>query len=264
MSASTNPFDLSGKSAIVTGGAMGIGFGIAKRLLDAGANVLIADVDGAAAEAAAKKLMAPNKKAGAIKADVTEEGVGDKIVNKCLELFGSVDILVNNAGIYPMSPVLQMTPEFFERVYRINLKGLVFISKAVAAKMVERKTGGKIINISSIDAFHPSMVGLAAYDTSKGGVLMFTKALALELASYGIAVNAIAPGGIATEGASRPMQGMTPEQTQQMMKGFISLIPLGRMGIPDDIGKVAVFLASSASDYMTGQTLIVDGGRLLR
>ena len=259
-----NPFDLNGKSAIVTGGAMGIGFGICKRFVQAGANVLLADVVGSAAEAAAEKLQGSRGKAFAIQADVSADDVGERIVSKCMELFGSVDILVNNAGIYPISPILQMTPDFFDKVYRINLKGLVFISRAAGAKMVERGKGGKIINISSIDAFHPTSVGLGAYDTSKGGVTMFTKSLALELAPHRITVNSIAPGGIATEGTSKPLAGMTEEQTNQMMKAFLARIPLARMGAPDDIGKVALFLASSASDYITGQTIIVDGGMLLQ
>jgi len=258
-----NPFDLSGKSVIVTGGAMGIGFGICKRFVQAGANVLIADVAGSSADAAVQKLAGSRGKAVAIQADVAADGVGERLVSKCMELFGSINVLVNNAGIYPISPILQMTPDFFDKVYKINLKGLVFLSKAAGAKMVERGKGGKIINISSIDAFHPTSVGLGAYDTSKGGVTMFTKALALELAPHGIMVNSIAPGGIATEGTSKPLAGMTEEQTNQMMKAFLSRIPLSRMGVPDDIGKVALFLASSASDYMTGQTLIVDGGMLL-
>jgi 2-deoxy-D-gluconate 3-dehydrogenase len=257
------PFDLTEKNAVVTGGAMGIGFGIAKRLFEAGANVLIADIDGAAAQAAAKKLVGGPGKAAAMQADIVEEGVGQKIVAKCVELFGSINILVNNAGIYPMSPVLQMTSDFLDRVYKINLKGLIFVSKAAAARMVEQGKGGKIINISSIDAFHPSMPGLTAYDASKGGVVMFTKGLALELAPYGIMVNSIAPGGIQTEGTSKPLAGMTKEQMDQAAKAFVAKIPLRRMGVPDDIGKVAVFLASSASDYMTGETVIVDGGMLL-
>ena len=260
---SKSVFDLMGKNAVVTGGAMGIGFGICKRFVDAGANVLVADLAGDAAEASVKKLDGSRGKAAAMQADVSAESTGEKIVGKCVDLFGSIDILVNNAGIYPMSPILQMTPEFFDKVYSINLKGLVFISKAAAAKMVAQGKGGKIINISSIDAFHPSYVGLGAYDTSKGGVTMFTRALALELGPKGITVNAIAPGGIATEGTSKPFAGVNEAQLQQMMKAFIARIPLGRMGVPDDIGKVALFLASPASDYMTGQTLIVDGGSLL-
>ncbi len=257
------PFDLAGKNAVVTGGAMGIGFGIAKRLIEAGANVLIADLDGNAAEGAAKKLADGPGKAAAMQADIAEEGIGERIVAKCVELFGSINILVNNAGIYPTSPVLQMTSDFLDKVYKINLRGLVFVSKAAAARMVEQGKGGKIINIASIDAFHPSMVGLAAYDASKGGVVMFTKSLALELGPHGITVNSIAPGGIQTEGASKPLAGMPEDQMNQLTKAFASRIPLRRMGVPDDIGKVAVFLASSASDYMTGETIIVDGGVLL-
>ena len=258
-----DPFDLSGKNAVVTGGAMGIGFGIAERFVKAGANVMIADLNGEVASTAAKKLRGSRGKSEAIEVDVGTLDAGDLIVTKCTEQFGSIDILVNDAGIYPVSTVLRMTPEFFDRVYSVNLRGLVFVSKAVALKMVEQKNGGKIIHISSIDAFHPSSVGLAAYDTTKGGVTMFTKSLALELAPYGIAVNSIAPGGIATEGSSKPLTGMSAEQTTQMMNAFLARIPFRRMGVPDDIAKVAVFLASSASDYITGQTIIVDGGMLL-
>ena len=257
------PFDLAGKNAVVTGSAMGIGFGIAKRLIEAGANMLIVDIDGGAAKTAAEKLVDSRGKAVSFQANVAEKGIGDKIVAKCVELFGSIDILVNNAGIYPTSPVLQMPRNFFDRVIEINLEGLIFISKAAAARMVEKGKGGKIINIASIDAFHPSTVGLAAYDASKAGVVMFTKALALELAPHGIMVNAIAPGGIATGGTSKPLKGMSEDQMNQMMKAFVARIAIGRMGTPDDIGKVAVFLASSASDYMTGHTVIVDGGMLL-
>lgn len=187
------------------------------------------------------------------------------MVATCVESFGSIDVLVNNAGIYPMAPMLQTTPELFDRVYRVNLRGLAFASRAAAARMIEQGGGGKIVNIASIDSFHPSMVGLAAYDASKGGTLMLTKALALELGPHGIHVNGIAPGGITTEGASRPLagSGMTEEQMRALTEEFISHIPLRRMGLPDDIAMVAVFLASSASDYMTGETVIVDGGRLL-
>ena len=206
--------------------------------------------------------MAPGR-AAAMQANVAEEDIRERIVAKCVELFGSINILVNNAGIYPISPVLQMTADFLDKVYKINLKGLVFISKAAAARMVEQGKGGKIINIASIDAFHPSSVGLAAYDASKGGVVMFTKSLALELGPHAITVNAIAPGGIQTEGASKSLVGMTEAQTKELLKAFAAKIPLRRMGTPDDIGKVAVFLSSSASDYMTGETVIVDGGVLL-
>jgi 2-deoxy-D-gluconate 3-dehydrogenase len=260
------PFDLTGKSAVVTGGAMGIGFGIAKRLVEAGANVLIADLDEAAAAKAAETLSNGAARVLAIHADVSQDDTGERIVARCVQGFGALDIFVNNAGIYPQVPMLEMRPELFDKVYRVNLRGTAFCAQAAARRMIAQGTGGKIVNIASIDAIHPSMVGLAAYDASKGGVQMFTKNFALELAPHGIQVNAIAPGGIATEGASRPLEGsgMTAEQMKAVTENFIKLkIPLGRMGVPDDIAKVAVFLASSASDYMTGETIVVDGGTLL-
>jgi 2-deoxy-D-gluconate 3-dehydrogenase len=258
------PFDLSGKNAVVTGGAMGIGHGIVTRFVEAGANVVVADLDREAATTVAEATTGRGK-AMATALDVSADGAGDAMVSACVEAFGSIDILVNNAGIYPMSPMLQTTEEQFDRVYRVNLRGLAFVSKAAAVRMIEQGGGGKIVNIASIDAFHPSMVGLAAYDASKGGVVMLTKALALEFAPHGIYVNAIAPGGIGTEGTAAPLKdsGMTDEQMRKMIEEFTTHIPLRRMGVPDDIAKAAVFLASPASDYVTGETILVDGGRLL-
>lgn len=262
----TFPFDLTGKNAVVTGGAMGIGLGIAESFVEAGANVLIADLDGDAARAAAEKLVQGPGKAAWIGADVSADRAGQAMVDECVRQFGSLDIFVNNAGIYPMVPALEMTPEMFDRVYRVNLKGLVFCSKAAASRMIEQGAGGRIVNIGSIDSFHPSAVGLAAYDSSKGAVLMFTKNLALELAPHRILVNMIAPGGIETPGATRPLQAgqMAPDQMEAMRKMFMQQIPLGRFGTPREIGNAAVFFASPASDYVTGTALVVDGGRLLK
>jgi len=256
---------LVGKVAIVTGGAMGIGFGIAKRFAEAGAKVLIADIDARQAQFAADNLSNLSDYVIAMQVDIAEEDAGKKIIAKCIEKFNAIDILVNNAGIFPQVPMLEMAPDLFDKVYRINLLGLAFTAKAAALKMIELGKGGKIINIASIDAFHPSMIGLAAYDASKGGVVMFTKSLALELGKHGINVNAIAPGTIQTEGTSKPLEGsnLTKEQMEKIMDDFTKRIPLGRMGTPDDIAKVAVFLASSYSDYITGETIIVDGGILL-
>jgi 2-dehydro-3-deoxy-D-gluconate 5-dehydrogenase len=254
------PFSLAGKNAIITGAAMGIGLGIAKRFVEAGAHVLVADIG--PVDPAVESLAAAGRAFG-VHLDVADETSGQMAVDRCVAEFGSVDILVNVAGVYPMTPVLEMKPEFFDRVIAINLRGLVFLSKAVALQMVKQGKGGKIVNVASIDSIHPSSIGLAAYDASKGGVLMFTKNFALEMAPHGVAVNAIAPGGITTEGTSKGLTGLTAEQSAAMMEKFTQLIPMGRFGEPDDIAKVAVFLASSAADYMTGELVVVDGGRLL-
>lgn len=257
---------LAGKKALITGGAMGIGFGIGKRFAAEGADVFLTDVDGDALRAAAEKLRGTGGRIVVARADVAEEGAGERMVKQCREELGDIDILVNNAGIFPISPVLRMPLDFFDRVIRVNLHGAVFFAKAAAAAMVEQGRGGRIINIASIDAFHPSMVGLAAYDASKGGLVMFTKSLALELGPHGITVNAIAPGSIATEGTARPLEGsgLSAEEMQRMMADFAARIPLGRVGVPDDIAKVAAFLASADADYITGETIVVDGGLLLK
>ncbi|MGH2754076.1 MAG: SDR family NAD(P)-dependent oxidoreductase [Actinomycetota bacterium] len=261
----STPFTLDGKNAVVTGGAMGIGLGIAGELVDAGANVLIVDVDGGAIGQVASDLEGRGTKVAFMAIDLAQDGAGEEVVARCIEELGSIDVLVNNAGIYPQVPMLEMTEEIFDRVYKLNLKALAFTSKAAAARMIEHGRGGAIINIGSIDSFHPSMIGLAAYDASKGGVLMFTKNLALELASQGIRVNMIAPGGIVTPGVSKPLQGsdMTPEQMEEITAAFTARIPMKRFGEPAEIGTAVVFLASDAASYVTGTSLVVDGGRLL-
>jgi 2-deoxy-D-gluconate 3-dehydrogenase len=260
------PFSLAGRHAIVTGAAMGIGFGIARRFVEAGADVLLVDLDQAVLQEAAQRLAGADGKAETLVVDVADDDAGERMVARCVAAFGSLDILVNNAGIFPRAPVLAMSAQFLDRVLRVNLRGLVLASKAAGRQLVTQGHGGAIINIASVDALHPSMVGLAAYDASKGGVLMFTRGLALELAPHGVRVNAIAPGGVRTEGTSRPLEGsgMTAEQAEQVQAEFVrAKVPLGRIGNPDDIATAAVFLASQASAYVTGALLVVDGGMLL-
>ncbi len=253
--------DLSSKTAIVTGGAVGIGYGIAYRLAEAGASVVIADMNKATADDAAAKLTALGWKAVAVTVDVSDAVQVAQLIETSVSTYGSVDILVNNAGIYPNIPVMQMQENDFERILSINLKGSFLCAKAAAGQMITQGKGGRIINITSIDALHPSMVGLAAYDSSKHGLWGFTKNLALELAPQKIWVNAVAPGGIATPGTGAG--GAISKEMEEMMKPFMAKIPMHSMGEPDDIGKAVLFLASDLSSYMTGSQIVVDGGALL-
>ncbi len=254
--------NLKNKAAIVTGGAKGIGYGIAYRLAEAGAKVLVADLDEETAQKTAKELTDKGWVAEAFKVDVSDEENVKAMVVACKDKFGVVDILVNNAGIYPPAPVAQMTKDQFQRVIDVNLRS-AFLTTKYASEVMKQKGNGKIINITSIDALHPSMVGLAHYDASKHGMWGFTKNSALELAEHKIWVNAIAPGGIATPGVAAMSQGATAEQMEASTKAFLAKIPMHRMGEPDEIGMVALFLASDMSSYMTGEQIVVDGGALL-
>lgn len=253
--------NLTGKVAIVTGGAKGIGYGISYRLAEAGAKVLIADLDEATAEQTAQELVGKGWTAEAVRTDVSSEEDVQRMVKTCDEKFGSVDILVNNAGIYPPAPLAQMTEADFEKVMHVNLRSVFLTTKHASEVMKAQGHGGSIINITSIDALHPSMIGLAHYDASKHGVWGFTKNSALELAEYKIWVNAIAPGGIQTPGVAAMQQG--GPANPEMIKAFMAKIPMHRMGEPDEIGMVALFLASDMSSYMTGEQIVVDGGALL-
>ena len=184
------------------------------------------------------------------------------MIASCKEQFGSVDVLVNNAGIYPPNPVAQMSEADFEKVMHVNLRS-VFLTTKHVAEVMKQQGGGKIINITSIDALHPSMIGLAHYDASKHGVWGFTKNSALELAEHNIWINAIAPGGVITPGVAAMNQGATAEQSAASTAAFMANIPMHRMGEADEIGMVALFLASDMSSYMTGSQIVVDGGALL-
>ncbi len=266
MEKSRDFLNLKGKVAIVTGGGIGIGQGISYRLAEAGATVVIADRTEKEGIDAAKEITKRGWKAVAIQTDVSDEKSVQKLVKEVAKRLGRIDILVNNAGIYPSIPLLQMKLEDFEAVLNVNLKGVFLCTRYVADHMIKQKAGGKIINITSIDALHPSSVGLAHYDASKHGVWGFTKNIALELAPYKIWVNAIAPGGVLTPGVQKLQRSMPVPggiDMEKMMKAFLARIPMGRMGEPDDIGKVALFLASDMSSYMTGSQIVVDGGALL-
>jgi len=255
-------FNLSGKTAVVTGGAMGIGNGIVKRLYEAGANVVIADIDKKVGEGKVKELSGNKNQVIFVKTDVSSEKDVKNLIDKTIKKFGKLDIFVNNAGIFPNKLVLDMDLALWEKIQAVNLRG-VFLCCREAGKVMLKSKGGNIINIASIDALHPSMPGLASYDASKHGVWGFTKNFALEVAEKGIRVNAIAPGGISTEGVQKMNSGSAGANQAEMIKQFTQKIPLGRFGEPDEIALAVLFLASDASSYMTGEMMVVDGGFLL-
>lgn len=258
---------LENKVAIVTGGAVGIGQGIAERLHEAGAKVVIADMNQQNADLEASKLNELRADSAlSVATDVSSKTDVDNLLSKTVEKFGKVDILVNNAGIFPSQPLDVMEEADFMKVIDVNLRGVFLTTKAVSKQMIAQGQGGRIINVTSIDALHPSMVGLAHYDSSKHGVWGFTKNVAIELAENKIWVNAIAPGGISTPGAAAmqdPSKLPAGVNMKAITDAFLAKIPMHRMGEADEIGKVALFLASDLSSYMTGSQIVVDGGALL-
>ncbi|MFA6017114.1 MAG: SDR family NAD(P)-dependent oxidoreductase [Patescibacteria group bacterium] len=255
---------LEGKTAIVTGGSLGIGYGISYRLAEAGANVVITSRNVEEVNKAVEELKQKGFKAAGVKTDVSKEEEVKNLVAESINFFGTIDILVNNAGIFPFVTVSQMKTEDFDRVIATNLRGVFLTTKYVGEQMIKQNKGGKIINITSIDAIHPSMVGLAHYDASKHGVWGFTKNVALELAAHKIWVNAVAPGGVMTHGVAVSQSQGKPVSLERNPEPPKMEVAMGRMGVPDDIGKVVLFLTSDMASYMTGSQIVVDGGYLLK
>lgn len=250
----TNPFDLSGKIAVVTGANTGIGQGIALALAAAGADVAL--VGRSAATETAEKVRALGRKAEIISADLSSIEPVQRVVDETIEKLGGLDILVNNAGIIRRADSVDFTEADWDAVMDTNLKSVFFLCQAAARHMIPNG-GGKVINIASMLTFQGG-IRVPSYTASKSGVGGLTKLLANEWASKGITVNAIAPGYIATNNTDALQKDET--RNRQIMER----IPAGRWGDPADLGGAAVFLASSASDYVQGHILAVDGGWLAR
>lgn len=252
--------NLTNKRAVVTGGAMGIGFAISYRLAEAGASIVIIDVDSERAEKASEELRSNGYEARFIQADVSKEKEVRDTVNTIVEDVGGIDILVNNAGIYPYIPFAKITGDDIDKVLSVNLKGTLLCSREVSSNMIQQRQGGCIVNIASISSSRPVSKGFSIYDASKGGVHSLTKSMALELGQHSIRVNAIAPGSIMTEGMLSQGKGLQPSEWKAELKKFMASTVLGRLGRADDIGRVALFLASDLASYVTGTLIVVDGG----
>ncbi len=243
-------FSLNGKTALVTGAARGIGLGITGSLLACGASVMLVDADGRECAKATASLARKGRVAWAA-CDVTKRDEVVKAIAECESKLGPIDILVNNAGVYPFKPLLALTDEDWDHVLDVNLKGVFHFTQEAAKRMAARKAEGRIVSMTSIAAIQ-GYAGLAHYCASKGGIVAFTRAAALELAPR-ITVNAVAPGGVLTPGTSVMMADKKVLATQ------VAAIPIKRMGQPADIAAAVAYLCSNEASGITGQTIVVDG-----
>ncbi len=241
---------LKDKVAIVTGAGDGIGKGIALMFARSGAHVVIADRNGPVGEAAAAEINALGRKGLAIQTDVRKSDQVSTLMTRTVAELGGVDILVNNVGGSPRQEFLKNGETRWQKIVELNLMSMIYCTGAAVEAMIEKKRGGSIINISSIEGSRAAP-GFAVYSACKGGMDNFTKTAALEFAAHGIRVNCIAPDIIDTP-TTAGLRGHT--------KGLGRVVPLGRMGTPEEIGGVAVFLASDLASYVTGETIHVDGG----
>ncbi|MDD5722264.1 MAG: glucose 1-dehydrogenase [Syntrophales bacterium] len=252
-------FSLEGKVAVVTGGSRGIGRAIALGLAEAGADIVVTsrklpDLEGVAAEI--RKL---GRKATPIAAHIGKVGSIKTLVDSVIKEFGRIDILVNNAGCSPaMGMILENDERLWDTIMNLNLKGLYFISQIVA-RIMKEQGGGSIVNMASMDGYKPEpYVGI--YSISKAAVIMATKSMALELAPFNIRVNAIAPGPVTTKMLDSHWFHLPEEQAKAEKAEMAKHVPLGRIGEPDEMVGAIIYLASDASSYTTGETILIDGG----
>jgi 2-dehydro-3-deoxy-D-gluconate 5-dehydrogenase len=245
-----NAFDLTGKTAIVTGASTGLGWGISMGLAEAGADLVL--VDHTERLALSNQIRALGRKTLPLVANLMEASSIPVIIEKALNEFGKIDILVNNAGIIRRSPAIDFTEDDWDAVMAINAKTVFFLSQSVARDMLKREEG-KIINIASLLSFQGG-IRVPSYAASKGAIAQITKALANEWAGFGLNINAIAPGYMETDNTK------SLREDSVRSKAIVDRIPAGRWGSPSDLAGAAVFLASHASDYVNGHVLVVDGG----
>jgi NAD(P)-dependent dehydrogenase (short-subunit alcohol dehydrogenase family) len=249
-SSSSVSFGLGGRVCIVTGAAQGIGEACARRFAREGAKVVLADIDDARGQSVAQELGGLY-----VHCDVGDKAQVDTLVAKAMLTHGRIDVLVNNAGIFKASDFLDISESDFDAVLRINLKGSFLVGQAVAREMA--KVGkGAIVNMSSVNGVL-AIPNIASYNVSKGGINQLTRVMALALVDKGIRVNAVAPGTIATELAAKAV--LTSEEAK---KKIMSRTPMKRLGEPAEVADVVAYLASDAASYITGEIVVVDGGRM--
>ena len=246
---------LDGQVAIVTGGAQGIGFGIATVLRAEGANVVVADVDGAAAKAAASALSGDGEHALGVQTDVTDRESVGRMAAAAVQRWGRIDILAANAGIYPAVPLRELDPEVWDQVMAVNARGALFAIQACLPQMTAQRYG-RIVLTSSITGPLVAAPEFGHYAASKAAMLGLMRGAALEVIRDGITINAVMPGNIRTEGFTAHT---APEHQARMLEH----IPLGVLGEPEDVGWAVRYLAAREARYVTGQTLVIDGGQVL-
>jgi len=245
---------LKDRKAIVVGAARGIGAGIAERFLEEGASVMIADSEREAGEATAKRLgrIGP---CAFVEADIGANEGAETIVAAALQKFGRVDILVQNAGIFPWTLIEKISPDEWDRVLAVNLKGTFLAAQACLTPM-RAQCYGRMVFTSSVTGPRVSSPGHGHYSASKAGINGFIKAAAIEFAGYGITVNGVEPGNIMTE-------GVVAHRPPEYIKSMEAMIPLGRLGTPRDVANAVLYLASDEAEYVTGTTIVIDGGQTL-
>lgn len=242
-------FELTNQIAIVTGGANGIGKGIASTLKKAGAKVVICDIDEENGKQTAETL-----EGEFYKLDVTDKDLVEDVVNQIKHKFGRIDILASNTGVYPQTMIEDLTEDEWDQVQNINLKGMFFVTQAVL-KTMKSQQYGRVILTSSVTGPITGYPGWAHYGASKAGQLGYMRSAALEYAKYGITVNAVQPGNVLTEGLKA--------QGEEYLEGAKKIVPTHELGEPEDIGHAVVYFASEESKYVTGQNLVIDGGQVL-